>query len=311
MPTAPPDLSVVVPLHDEEQVLPSFVAALEPVLDRLELDWELVLVDDGSVDGTARVMRELAGDRVIPLFLARNFGKEAAMAAGLEAATGRGVLLMDGDLQHPVEAIPAFVDAWRGGADVVNGVKVDRGREGLVYGLFAGLFNRLMGLALDHDFVRQSDFKLLDRGVVDVIVGLPERTRFFRGLVAWVGFETAEVPFTVQARHAGRTSWSGWGLVLYSLRNLVAFTSVPLRLVAAMGFLCTAFGALLGVDTFVNWQQGRAVDGFTTTILSVLIMGGVNLIALGIMSLYLSAIFEEVKRRPLFVVRARNESDSH
>ncbi|MEM6928229.1 MAG: glycosyltransferase family 2 protein [Myxococcota bacterium] len=298
------DISVVVPLHDEAQVLPAFVEALEPVLASLERPFEIVLVDDGSRDDTGRLVDQLA-DRpgIVGVRLSRNFGKEAAMAAGLEAARGRAVVLMDGDLQHPVQVVPKLVAAWDMGADVVNAVKEDRGHEGLAYRAAAFGFNRLMSLATGEDFERQADFKLLDRSVVDVIVDLPERTRFFRGLVGWVGFRTAEVPFRVADRAAGHTSWSTVGLVTYSLRNLVAFTSLPLRLVAAAGFTVTGLGALLGVQTLWNWARGEAVDGFTTTILSVLIIGGFILLALGVVSLYLSAIYEEVKQRPIYLVR--------
>lgn len=306
------ELSVVVPLHDEAPVLPAFLDALRPILEGLERPYEIVLVDDGSRDGTGEAITDAArvDDTIVAVRLSRNFGKEAAMAAGLEAARGRAVVLMDGDLQHPVDVIPVLVAAWDAGAEVVHGVKQDRGREAWLYRLAAGGFNRLMSWALDQDFERQADFKLLDRIVVDVIVGLPERTRFFRGLVGWVGFQTAEVPFQVAARAGGRTSWSVFGLVGYSLRNLVAFTSLPLRLVAGLGFAFTGFGVVLSFSTLYNWYRGVAVDGFTTTILSVLIMGGVNLLALGVASLYLSAIYEEVKQRPLYLVRRPEDRDA-
>lgn len=301
-----PELSVVAPLHDEAPVVPTFVGALVPVLQQLELSFEIVLVDDGSTDGTGSVIEALSTEdpRIVPVCLSRNFGKEAALSAGLSVTRGRAVVLMDGDLQHPVELLPELVTAWRSGADVVNAVKADRGDEGLAYRASAWAFNRIMGAALRDDFGRQSDFKLLDRSVVDVVVSLPERTRFFRGLVSWVGFRTVEVPFRVAARAGGETSWSLLGLVRYSVRNLVAFSSAPLRGVAFTGFSVCGLGLLLALQTLYNWQRGAAIDGFTTTILSVLLVGGFNLLALGVVSLYLSAIYEEVKGRPLFVIRS-------
>ncbi|MBX2803418.1 MAG: glycosyltransferase family 2 protein [Myxococcales bacterium] len=307
-----PELSVIVPLHNERPVLPQFLAELTPVLQGLDLPYEVLLVDDGSSDGTADAADALAHDdpHLCVIRLTRNFGKEAAMAAGLSAAAGRAAILMDGDLQHPVSVVPQLVAAWRDGAEVVNAVKEARGREGVAYRLSAWAFNRLMGAALRHDFDRESDFKLLDRSVIDVIASLPERTRFFRGLVAWVGFRTAQVPFAVAPRAGGHTSWSPLGLVTYSVRNLVSFTSLPLRLVAATGFVVTGLGMLLGAQTLWTWARGLAVDGFSTTILSVLIMGGFQLLALGVVSLYLSAIYEEVKQRPLFVVRKPEPPDS-
>ena len=300
-----PELSVVAPLHDEASVAPAFVEALAPVLQRLELSFEIVLIDDGSTDDTGAVLSALARDepRIVVVRLSRNFGKEAALSAGLSVARGDAVVLMDGDLQHPVALIPELVARWRAGADVVNAVKAHRGDEGAAYRASAWAFNRLMGAALRDDFGRQSDFKLLDRSVVDAIVALPERTRFFRGLVAWVGFQTAEVPFQVAERVGGDTSWSLTGLIRYSVRNLVAFSSAPLRGVAVAGFTISGLGLLLALQTLYNWARGAAIDGFTTTILSVLLVGGSNLLALGVVSLYLSAIYEEVKGRPLFVVR--------
>jgi dolichol-phosphate mannosyltransferase len=301
--SADPELSVVVPLYNEAAVVPRLVEVVVGVLEALGRPFELVLVDDGSGDGTADVIDRLAATdpRIAPVVLSRNFGKEAALAAGLDAARGAAVVLMDGDLQHPPEVIPELVARWDAGAHVVHGVKEHRGDESAAYRAASGVFNGLMSTAIGRDFSRESDFKLLDRVAVDAVCALPERVRFFRGLVAWVGFQTDEVPFRVADRVGGDTSWSTWSLARYAVRNLVAFTSLPLRIIAGVGFAVTGFGVLLSLLTLYNWANGTAVDGFTTTIIAVLVVGGANLLSLGVVSLYVAVVYEELKARPVYV----------
>jgi len=293
-------------MYDEVESVEALVAAVRGELELLGRSWELVAVDDGSTDGTPEALgAEAALDpRVVPVLLSRNFGKEAALSAGLDAARGRAVVLMDADLQHPPEVISELVARWDEGFEVVDAVRESRGGDGLMYGLFARIFYRLMGPGLRRDLRRQSDFKLLDRQVVEAVRAAPERARFFRGLVAWVGFRVAEVPFTVAPRLHGRTKWSTRGLVAYAVRNLLAFSSVPLLAISWLGFLTTAAAALLGVQTLWNYLRGAAVDGFTTTILSVLGMGGAILVCLGVVAAYLAVIYEEIKARPLYLTRA-------
>ena len=307
-----PELSIVVPLHDEARALPVLIDALVEVLEPLGLSFEIVLVDDGSSDDTAAVMadRAQADPRIVDLYLARNFGKEAALAAGLTAAQGRGVVLMDGDLKHPPEVIPKLAERWHQGAEVVNAVETPQEDEGWAFRTAASVFHRLMGHGFDRSRARPTDFKLLDRTVVDILERLPERNRFFRGLVAWVGFHTAEVPFVVADRFSGTTSRSVWGLVRNSVRNLVAFTSLPLRLVASAAFAVCGFAVLLALQTFAVWAMGYGVDGFATTILAVLIVGGMNLLGLAVVCLYLAGIYEEVKGRPVFVVRPKPQESA-
>ncbi|RME26689.1 MAG: glycosyltransferase [Deltaproteobacteria bacterium] len=306
----PPELSVVVPMYDEVAVVDRLVDAVVAELTSLGRSFELICVDDGSRDGTGERLEERAATLpvLVPLRLSRNFGKEAAMAAGLAAARGAAVILMDADLQHPPDLLPQMLARWDEGYDVVNAVKQDRGREGLLYGLAARLFNRLVGRAVDADLRRSSDYKLLDRQVVDVLNACEERNRFFRGLVAWLGFSVAEVPFVVAERAGGRTKWSTSQLVRYTISTLVSFSSLPLRAIAWLGFLTTAFALLLSIQTLWNWARGAAVDGFTTTILAILIMGGAILVCLGVIAAYLAAIYDEIKARPLFVVRSPRRS---
>ena len=300
-----PEISVVVPLHNEAEVVEHFANELITVLREIKTTWEIVLVDDGSRDETARRIRELAArnTRIVPVELSRNFGKESALAAGLETAAGDAVIVMDGDLQHPPDLIPELVRRWRGGAEVVNAVKSDRGRERLSYKLSARLFYVLLGEAMGRRLESQSDFKLLDRQVVDQVRGFTEQQRFFRGLVAWVGFRVDEVPFRVQERSGGRSSFGPLQRVRYAARNLMAFSSGPLQAIAWLGFVTTALAGILATQTLYNWASGRAIDGFTTAIMVTLTLGGINLACLGIMAVYQSVMYDELKARPGFIVR--------
>ncbi len=300
-----PVLSVILPMYNESEVVEPALAAVSAVLAPLGLPFEILCVDDGSRDDTfARLSRAAALDsRVVPLQLSRNYGKEAALAAGLERARGQAILTLDADLQHPPRLIPAMVAAWQEGADVVSCVKRDRGDEGALYKLMAAAFNRLMGGAAGADFGGASDFKLLDRQVVDAILACPERHRFFRGLVAWVGFTTREIPFEVAERVAGTTKWSTRALIRYSIRNLLSFSAFPLRLIAWLGMLMLSFTGLLGVWTLFRWIRGDSLAGFPTVILLQLIFGGLLLTSLGVIALYLAEMYEELKGRPAYLFK--------
>jgi polyisoprenyl-phosphate glycosyltransferase len=301
----PPDVSVVLPVFDEQESIEVVLTAVREQLVAAGGTFEIVAVDDGSRDATLSRLEAAASadDSVRVLRLSRNFGKESALAAGLDAARGRAVIVMDADLQHPPDVIPRMVALWREGNDVVSAVKSSRSGEGLTYRLLAGVFNALMGGAAGQSFRGASDFKLLDRQVVEALAQCSERNRFFRGLVTWVGFRTAEVPFAVQRRAAGRTKWSVWGLARYSLRNLVAFSALPLKMVAGAGFVTLILAAGLAVQTLWRYLSGRAVSGFTTVILLQLILGGLLLTSVGIIAIYVAEIYDEVKQRPTFVVR--------
>lgn len=302
-----PDLSVVLPILNEAEGIEQALSAIRRELERTGRSFELVCVDDGSTDDTpkalARAQQQHPELRVVSF--SRNFGKDAALTAGLDAAAGRAVIVMDADLQHPPELLPELVRAWEGGFEVVNAVKRSRGRESFAYRQLAKLFNLLMGRAAGSNFQGASDYKLLDRAAVDALGQLPEKTRFFRGLVEWVGFRTLEVPFEVAERVAGSSKWSTRGLIAYSLRNLLAFSAFPLKLVAASGLVTLGFAGLLALWTLFRWLRGDAVTGFTTVILLQLILGGLMLTGIGIIALYLSAIYDELKARPTYVVGKR------
>ncbi len=300
-----PELSVVLPMYNEEGVAQRALDEVRGQLARLGTTFEVLCIDDGSLDGTLNAVAAAASadERIRPVVLSRNYGKEAALAAGLSAARGQAVLLMDSDLQHPPELIPEMVAKWREGFDVVNAVKSDRGQESMTYRFMAWLFYRLMGSENPRAFQGSSDFKLLDRQVVDALISLPEKTRFFRGLVAWVGFRTVDVPFKVAPRHGGSTKWSLRALIRYSLRNLISFSEFPLKLVAGIGFATLIFAFVIAVQTLYRYVTGSAITGFTTVILLQLVLGGLLLTSMGVLALYMAQLYAEVKARPTFIVR--------
>ncbi len=298
-------ISVLIPFYNEEKQVPITLAALRPILDSLGCDYEAVLVDDGSTDGTWDALRSASAQdaRIRSLRFSRNFGKEAALCAALEAADGDACIVMDGDLQHPPEVIPEMIHLWREeGFEVVEGVKSSRGHESLASRfnatLFYGLFRRLSGFDLEN----ASDFKLLDRRVVAEWRRLGEHDTFFRGLSAWLGFRRCKVPFDVAERKAGRSKWSPFKLVRLSLNAITSFSALPLQLVSLLGAVLLVLSLALGVQTLVRFLQGNAADGFTTVILLVLLIGGCIMLSLGLIGLYLARIFDEVKGRPRFIV---------
>ena len=300
------DLSIVIPAYNELQSIAKAIDSIIAELETLGSSFEVLVVDDGSTDGmTAWLQGSGAADqRIVVVVLSRNFGKESAMQAGLDAATGRAVVLIDADLQHPPELIPRMVQLWQQGYDVVNAVKANRGRESPLYRAFARLFNGLLARAVGRDSLQgASDFKLLDREVVEALLDCPERGRFLRGLVAWVGFRQVDVAFDVPARADGRSKWSLGALVTYTVKNLLAFSSLPLRLVALLGFVTVVAAVVMVVQTFAVYLSGAAVSGFTTVIVLLVVFSGVILASLGVIALYVAMIYEEQKGRPLYVIK--------
>jgi dolichol-phosphate mannosyltransferase len=301
------DVSVVVPVFNEAESLPRAIREITATLDGCAVRFELVFVDDGSRDASRSIITAAAqqDSRIVLLSFSRNFGKEAALAAGLHHACGRCVIFMDADLQHPAGVIPEMLSRWSEGYDVVNARKRTRGRESVLSRLFAAGFNRLMSEATKSDFQGASDFKLIDRRVLEILQRLPERNRFFRGLVSWVGFRTIDVEFDVADRLEGGTKWSFSSLLSYSLRSLVAFSNLPLRIVAYSGFLISAAGAAILLKALVDYFSGQALTGFTTMIGIQVLVGGMLLIAQGTISLYIAKMYEEQKARPIYIIDER------
>lgn len=297
-------LSVVLPSYNEEQNISNTVSVLSGLLEGAGIDYELVFISDGSRDNTYQEIQEAAKEnpRIKGAEFSRNFGKEASIFAGLQIALGDAVVVMDCDLQHPPEVILQMWKLWQEGYEVVEGIKSSRGKEGLAHKLSAGLFYRIMSGLIKIDMNASSDFKLLDRKVVDVLTALPERNTFFRALSFWAGFRATSVKYEVQERKFGTSRWSTWSLMKYAIRNVTSFSTLPLQLVTVMGVVSILFSIILAVQTLVRFLTGTAVEGFTTVILLVLIIGGFIMISLGIIGHYIARIYEEVKGRPKFII---------
>lgn len=303
-------LSIVLPAYNEEQNIANTAQVLSGLLDENAIDYELVFISDGSRDDTfPEILKAAAANpKIKGAQFSRNFGKEAGIFAGLELATGDAVIVMDCDLQHPPQVIPQMWKLWQDGAEVVEGIKSRRGKESLGYKLSAGLFYRIMSRLIRLDMNSSSDFKLLDRKVVDVLLGLPERNTFFRALSFWVGFRTEKVSYEVQERQYGKSKWSFWSLMKYAITNATSFSTLPLQMVTVMGSVSILFSAVLAVQTLVKFMMGMAVEGFTTVILLILIIGGFLMLSLGIIGHYIARIYEEVKGRPKYIISQVTEN---
>ncbi len=283
-----------------------FLLALDKQLASLvdAYTFRVIVIDDGSTDNTAQEVQAYQPEYFALTLcqLTRNFGKEAAIQAGLMHYPAAACIVLDTDLQHPLNLIPQMLAHWQEGVLLVEAVKSSRGKEPFWYAWASKLFYKCMqatgGLALQG----QSDYKLLDAKVVQALLALPERIRFFRGLVQWSGFNSLVLPFEVPQRHAGESSWGWLRLLGYSIRNLTAFTSLPLYIITLVGTLMLLLCGLLGVHTLYQWAMGSAVTGFTTVILLLLFIGSMLLVSLGIIGLYVARIYEETKARPLYLV---------
>jgi len=303
----PPTVSCVIPCRNEARNLDALLPLLCEVLPRVAAAWEVVLVDDGSTDNTAAVMRDwadLPGFRVIQL--SRNFGKEAALTAGLQAAEGSVVVTMDADLQHPPALIVEMMEQWRAGADVVYDVRANRDDESVPKRAGTWLFYKLLN-RFDRFEVPSGagDFRLMDRAALDALLSLPERNRFMKGLCAWIGFRSVALPYVPDARAHGHSHYSWGRLVNLSLDGLTSFTTWPLRIVSVVGALMALAGFGYGSYlVLMYWLQGNSVSGWTTIVVSLMCFLGVQMLFLGIIGEYVGRIFEEVKGRPLYVVRS-------
>lgn len=297
-------LSIVLPAYNEEQNIANTATVLSGLLEENEIDYELVFISDGSRDGTYSEILKAAekNPRIKGAEFSRNFGKEAGIFAGLELTAGDAVVVMDCDLQHPPEVIPKMWKLWQEGAEVVEGIKTSRGKESPAHKLSAGLFYKIMSKLIKMDMNSSSDYKLLDRKVVNVLLSLPERNTFFRALTFWAGFRTETVQYEVQERQYGESKWSFWSLMKYAIANATSFSTLPLQLVTVMGIVSILFSVALAVQTLVKFLMGTAVEGFTTVILLILIIGGFLMLSLGIIGHYIARIYEEVKGRPKYII---------
>ena len=297
-------LSVVLPAYNEEQMLAKTCRTLKKILDLAEINYELVIVDDGSTDQTWKIIEETAEkDRnVTGVHFSRNFGKEAAIVAGLAQASGNAVAVMDCDLQHPPEVLVKMYRLWEQGYEVVEGIKKSRGTETVFHRKSAGFFYRIMSRATGFNMENASDFKLLDRKAVESVLSMPERSMFFRATSSWVGFKSTSVLFEVQEREAGESKWSTGSLIRYAFRNIVAFTTLPLQFVTIGAGGCFICSLLLLIYSLVRYYTGHAVEGYTTLLIVMLFIGSAVMMSLGIIGYYIASIYEEVKRRPRYIV---------
>ena len=277
-------LSVILPSYNEEKMIAKATARMAEILQPEKIDYELLFIDDGSRDGTWAQINEAAGkdSHVVGVHFSRNFGKEAAMFAGLEQAKGDCCVVIDCDLQHPPEKIVEMYRLWEQGYEVVEGIKEDRGEESGLHKFAANSFYGLISKATGMDMSSSSDFKLLDRKVVDTLNSLPERNVFFRALSFWVGYKKTSVSYCVQERTEGVSKWSTKSLIKYALTNISSFSSAPLHIVTVLGFIMLAVAFVLGIIALVQKISGVALGGFTTVILLLLFSASVIMISLGI-----------------------------
>jgi len=303
--TQRPALSVVVPAFNEAGNLPVLLAGLAAALRGLTDRWEVIVVDDGSRDETQAVMLPwLLAPGVRYVRLSRNFGKEAALTAGIDRATGDAVVLMDADGQHPVALLAQMLGAWREGADMITAVRRSRSDESLAKRLGTRLFYRIVNAGSRVRIPEDAgDFRLMDRRVVDALKALPERNRFMKGLYAWVGFETRVIEYTPDDRRSGRSSFSARHLVGLAFTGITAFSNLPLRVWSGVGAL-VASGALgYGIWVVIeHFTEGHSVPGYATLVTSLMFFSGVQLLSIGILGEYVGRIFEEVKQRPVYLV---------
>ena len=297
-------LSVVLPAYNEEESVPLAADVIGDLLTQAGIDHELIFVNDGSRDHTWRAIQEAAARRpqVRGIRFSRNFGKEAAIFAGLAQAKGDCCVVLDCDLQHPPEKILEMYRLWQQGWQVVEGVKISRGKESPLHTLAAKTFYRFLSGATRIDMSHASDFKLLDRRAVDVLVAMREKNAFFRALSSWIGFDTAQVEFEVQPRAAGESKWSLRSLTRYAVTNLAAFSTAPLQIVTILGGLVFLCSLVLGCWSLWQKINGQALEGFTTVILLLLLIGSALMVCLGILGYYIAKIYEEIKDRPRYIV---------
>ncbi len=305
--TARPELSIIVPMRNEVGNLDALFHRLLPALERLGLSFEVVCIDDGSTDATwpALLAWRARKPTIRLLSLSRNFGKEIALTAGIDAAQGDAVVLMDADLQHPPELIQVFVEKWRTGYDMVYAQRRDRQGDGFLRRNAARAFYWAFGRIADIDMPSGAgDFRLLDRKVVEALKSMPERARFMKGLYAWVGFRHTGVPFDPEPRYDGRSAWGLGALTRFATDGLVSFSTKPLTACAWLGALIALPSVAMGLYLcFRTLILGVDVPGYASIIVAVMVLGGVQLLTMGVFGAYLGRLYEEAKRRPMYILR--------
>ena len=297
-------LSVIIPAYNEEQNIDNISSVVSSLLEDNNIEYEIIFVNDGSRDNTWEVISKACNknQNIRGFNFSKNFGKEAAIFAGLTYATGDCCAVIDADLQHPPQTLIKMYEKWQEGYEIVEGVKASRGKESFLHKLAAKNFYSLISKATNIDMSRASDFKLLDRKAVNILRAMPEKHIFFRALSSWVGFKTTSVEFHVQEREAGESKWSTYSLFKYALTNITSFSTAPMQIVTLSGVVFLLFSLTLGVQSLYKNFMGQSLEGFTTVILLLLIIGSILMLSLGIIGYYIAKMYEEIQNRPRFIV---------
>lgn len=302
-------LSVIIPVHNEEEMILPMAGKLNSVLESIEIGYEILFIDDGSADKTWQKVWELslASTEISGIRLSRCFGKEAALSAGLESASGHFIVVMDGDLQHPPELIPQMLKILKENEhiDIVDGIKQNRADQSWLHKTSSHFFNYLFTSLTQYSLANATDFKLFRRSVLDAWKQMPEKSTFFRGMSSWVGFSHTQLLFDVAPRNIGKSKWSFFSLLKLAFTAITSFSSSILHLITVTGVVFAIFALILGIQTLYMKLSGASTDGFTTVILLLLVIGSVLMLGLGILGEYVARIFEEVKNRPRYIIRDR------
>ena len=312
------ELSIVIPAFNEREVLPHALETLRAIAEQANVSYEIIIVDDGSTDDTSDLIdtAHATNPEIKGIVLSRQFGKEAGLYAGLKHASGKAVITLDADLQHPPSLIPEMLEHWRKGAEIVHGVKQDRDADTFLQRVTAAAYSAVFSRLSGFDLRGSSDFKLLDRRVVDVLTKkLPEYGRFYRGLSAWVGYRQVSIPFDVAPRVSGESRWGGFSLIRYAIRTMTAFSSLPLMIVPVLGLVMLIISIILSIEAIFSKLSGHAISGFATLEITILFSGSMIMIGLGVIGQYMARMFDEIKGRPVCLISRfiglGNNADTH
>ena len=304
-------LSIIIPAYNEEQCIKRAYNAIHSLLAENNIESEFIFVNDGSSDRTHEIINELSSeqDNIIGLHFSRNFGKESAISAGLAAVSGNCAVVIDCDLQHPPEKIIEMYHLWEQGYEIVEGIKKERGQENKVHSIGAKFFYSVISHMAGFDMANSSDFKLLDRKVIDVLNKMPERG-FFRAISYWVGYNKTIVEYDVGERVDGESKWSTHGLIKYALSNISSYSTAPMQTVTVLGVLMLIISVIFGVWALIDKITGRALEGMTTVIIITIFIGSIIMISLGIIGYYIARIYEEIKGRPKYIISSTVKSET-
>lgn len=303
-------LSVILPAYNEEKCIESAYNEINSLLEINKIESEFIFVDDGSTDETYEKIRNLSAEKnnVTGLHFSRNFGKESAISAGLAAAMGNCAVVIDCDLQHPPKKIVEMYRLWEQGYEIVEGIKKGRGQEKKMHGIGAKVFYSLISKMAGFDMANSSDFKLLDRKVIDVLNKMPERG-FFRAISYWVGYNKTTVEYDVEQRVGGESKWSTIGLVKYAISNISSYTTAPMQIVTGLGVVMLIISTILSLWTIADKIVGRSIEGIPTVIIITIFIGSIIMISLGIIGYYIARIYEEIKGRPKYIISSTVKSN--